>query len=160
MLFFGSNEPIFRLSNPTTVAKALLDGNTDHLLIQARSELMKQEHKVESLNNCINELQQQTYAQRLELQDAHHGYVESRRELVRLQGELSMEEKALPETQVRSMHEMGEMKRAQELRVDEFSVQKLRESHDAMQRLTSQIQERMNCLSDSGEFQEVDSNKS
>ena len=28
------------------------------------------------------------------------------------------------------MYEMGEMKRAQELRVDEFSVQKLRESHE------------------------------
>ena len=31
------------------------------------------------------------------------------------------------------MHEMGEMKRAQELRVDEFSVQKLRESHETIQ---------------------------
>ena len=33
------------------------------------------------------------------------------------------------------------MKRAQELRVDECSIQKLRESHDTIQRLTSQIQE-------------------
>ena len=102
---------------------------------------MKQESKVESLDNCINELQQQTYAQRLELQDAHHGCVESRREQVRLQEELAMKEKALRDTQIRSMHEMGEMKRAQELRVDEFSVQKLRECHDTIQRLTSQIPE-------------------
>ena len=36
---------------------------------------MKQEHKVESLNNCINELQQQAYAQRLDLENTHHGYV-------------------------------------------------------------------------------------
>ena len=67
-----------------------------------------------------------------------------------------MKEEALRETQIRSMHEMGEMKRAQELRVDEFSAQKLRESRDTIQRLTSQIQElqeRMNCLSDSGGFQ-------
>ena len=61
----------------------MVDG--DHFLTQARSELMMQEFKVESLNKCIHELQQQTYAQRLELQDAHHGYVESRREQVRLQ---------------------------------------------------------------------------
>ena len=43
---------------------------------------------------------------------------------------------------------MGEMKRA-------FSVQKWRESHERIQRLTSQIQElqeRMNYLNDSGEF--------
>ena len=43
-----------------------------NLLSQARSELMRQEHQVESLNNCINDLKQQTYAQRLELQDAQH----------------------------------------------------------------------------------------
>ena len=52
-----------------------------------------------------------------------------------------MTEKALRDTQTRSIHEMGEMKRVQELRVDEFTVQKLRESHDPMQRLTSKIQE-------------------
>ena len=114
-------------------------------------------------NNCINELQHQTDTQRLELQDAHHGHVQSRREQVRLQEELAMKEKALRDTQIRSMHEMGEMKTAQEIRVDEFSAQILRESHDTIQRLTSQIQElqeRMNCLNDSGEFQEVESNYS
>ena len=117
---------------------------------------MKQEHKVESLNNCIYELQQQAYAQRLDLEKDHHRYVESRREQVRLQEELVMKEKVLRETQIRSMHEMGEMKRAQESRVDDFSVQKLRESHETIQRLTSQeqeLQERMNYLNDSGEFQ-------
>ena len=50
---------------------------------------MMLEYKVESLNTCIHELQQQTCAQRLELEDAHHGYLESR-----LQEELVMKEKA------------------------------------------------------------------
>ena len=116
---------------------------------------------MESLNNCINELQQQAYAQRLNLENAHHGYVESRREQLRLQEEFSMKEKALRETQIRSMHEMGEMKRAQELRVEKISILKLRESHETTQRLTSQVQElqeRMNDLNDPGEFQEVESN--
>ena len=35
---------------------------------------------MESLNTCIGELQQQANAQRLTLEDAHHGYVESRGE--------------------------------------------------------------------------------
>ena len=70
---------------------------------------MKQEHKVESLNNCISELQQQAYAQQLELEDAHHGYVESRREQVRLQEELVMKEKAFRDTHTRNMHEIGKM---------------------------------------------------
>ena len=61
------------------------------------------------------------------------------------------------------MHEMEELRRVQELRVDEFCAQILKESHDTIQRLTSQIQElqeRANCMSDSGEFQEKESNYS
>ena len=96
------------------------------LLSQARSELMRQELQVGSLNNCISELQQQASDQRLELQDAQHGYIESRREQVRLQEEISLKEKVFRDTQNRSMHKMGEMKRAQELRVDEVSVQNIK----------------------------------
>ena len=51
-----------------------------HLLSQARTAPMRQEHQVGSLNNCIGELQQQAHAQGPELRDAHHGYNESRRE--------------------------------------------------------------------------------
>ena len=61
------------------------------------------------------------------LHDAQHGCIESRREQVRPQEELSMKEKVLRNTQIRSVHVMGEMKKAQELRVDEVSAQKLRE---------------------------------
>ena len=60
------------------------------------------------------------------LQDAQYGFVESGREQVRLQEELCMKEKVLRNTQIRNMHEMGEVKRAQELRVDEISVLKLK----------------------------------
>ena len=80
-------------ANAANVAKSLLEGNRAHLLTQARTELMKQEHKVESLNNFISELQQQAYAQRLDLESAHHGYVESRREQVRPQEELISHER-------------------------------------------------------------------
>ena len=118
-------------ADPSNLGRSLLEGNKDHLLNQARAEMMKHEHQVESLNNCISELQQQTYAQRLELEDAQHGYIESRREQLRLQEELLVKEKVL----------RGEMIRAQELRVDEVSVQKLRENHETIQKLTSQLQE-------------------
>ena len=116
------------------------------MLSKARSEPIKQEHQVGSLNSCINELQQQASAQGLELEDAHHRYIECRREQTGLQEELSMKEKVLRDTQIRNTHEMGEMKRAEELRVDEFSLHKLSESHDAIQRLT------MNSMSDSGKL--------
>ena len=86
MFSSGSQEPgnqskssIFRKADPSNLGRSLLEGIKDHLLSQARSELMKQEHQVGSLNNCIGELQQQAYAERLQLQDAQHGYIESRR---------------------------------------------------------------------------------
>ena len=115
--FLGSNEPFFRFSNQANVAKSLLDGNRDHLLTEARSEIMKQEYKADSLNTCISELQRQTHAQRLELEDAHFGYAESRREHVRLHEQLVMRHSDY------KFSRHGDLKRAQELRVDEFSVQ-------------------------------------
>ena len=44
-------------------------------------------------------------------------------------------------TSIRNSHEMKELWRVQEMRVDEFSMQKLRENHAAMQKLASQIQD-------------------
>ena len=79
------------------------------MLNQAISDLAKQELHIESLNECIGELKRQTEEQRLASQDAQYGFVQSGREQVGLQEELVMKEKVLRETQIRSMHEMGEM---------------------------------------------------
>ena len=58
---------------------------------------------------------------------------------------------------------MGQMKRAQELRVDEFSVQNLTASRKTIQMLTSQLQEmqeQVNSMNDVGELQELEPNHS
>ena len=58
---------------------------------------------------------------------------------------------------------MGEIKRAQEQRIDEVSVQTLRDNHETIQQLTSQLQqmqEQMNSMNDSGDFPDVESNYS
>ena len=80
---------VFRHAKPSNLRGSLLEGNEDHWLNQARSDPAKQELHVESLNKCIGELQRQTEEQRLALQDAQYGFVESRREQVRLE-ELSV----------------------------------------------------------------------
>ena len=74
-----------------------------------------------------------------------------------------MKEKVLRNTQIRKMHEMVENQRAQELRVDDVSAQKVKENHETIQQLTShlqQMQEQMNSMNDSGDFQDVESNYS
>ena len=63
------------------------------LIKQDLNELVRQEHQVGSLDNCIEELQHQAYAQWLELQESQHGNIESRREQSRLREESSMKEK-------------------------------------------------------------------
>ena len=85
---------MFRNANPSNLRGSLLEGNKDHLLNQARSDLAKQELHVEFLHKCIGEQQRQTENQRLALalQDAQYGFVESRREQVRLQEEVSVKE--------------------------------------------------------------------
>ena len=106
----GSSELFFRFSNPVNSAKSLLDGNTDHLLAEAKSELIKQECKVDSFNTRMRELQRRTHSQRLELDDAQFGHEESRREQVRLQEELALRERALRDTRIRGIHEMEELR--------------------------------------------------
>ena len=153
---------LLRNANLWNLRGPLLEGNKDHLLNQARSDLAKQELHVESLNQCISELQRQTEEQRLALQDAQ--YVgESSREQVRLQEELFMKKKFSEILKFEICTYMREVKRAQELRADEVSVQKVRENHETIQQLTSklqQMQEQMNSKNDSGDFQDVESNYS
>ena len=82
------------------------------------------------------------------------GYEESRREQARLQEELVEREKVFRDTRIRNIHEVEELKRAQEMRLDEFSRHELRECHATIQELTSQIkelQERKNCMNHSTE---------
>ena len=84
----------------------------NHFLMETRiicsikqdlNELVRQEHQVGSLDNCIEELQQQAYAQRLELEDTQHGNIESRREQSRLREESSMKEKVGSEVHEKMM---------------------------------------------------------
>ena len=88
-------------------------------------------------------------------------FVESRREQTRLQEELLRKESALRDTQIRNKHIMERMKRAQVQQVDEFSSQKLTENHETIQQPTfqlQQLQEQMNSMNSSGEFQDIESN--
>ena len=104
-----------------TSVKSILEDHRDHVLAEATSEIMKQECKVFSLNTCTRELQRQAYSQRLGLDDAICGYEESQREQVRLEEELALErERAHRNICIRNIHEMEELRRVQDDRVDEI----------------------------------------
>ena len=54
----------------------------------------------------------------------NYGYEESQREQARLHEELAQREKALREPRIRNIHEVEELQRAQEMRIDEFCFTK------------------------------------
>ena len=62
-----------------------------------------------------------------------------------------------------SLHEMEELKRVQELRVDEFSRRRLIENQDTISELTARIQEwqnEVNCMNDTRDFKDAESVRS
>ena len=85
---------VFGNANLSNLSGTLLEGNKDHLLNQARSDLARKELHVDSLNKSIDDLLKRTEAQNRALQDVQNEFVESRREQTRLQEELSRKEKS------------------------------------------------------------------
>ena len=71
---------VFGNANPSHLSGTLLEGNKDHLLNQARSDPARRELHVESLNECIDDVQRRTEARNRALQDVQNEFVESRRE--------------------------------------------------------------------------------
>ena len=91
------------------------------------------------------------------------GCEQSRRDQLQLQEELSEQNRDLRETRIKSLHEMEELKRVQELRVDEFSRRRLIEHQDTINELTARIQElqnEVNCMNDSRDFKDAESVRS
>ena len=139
------------------------------MLAEAKSEVRKQECRADFLDSSVRDLQRQLDSNRMEVYGTNQGYDESREEQARLHEESAQRERLLRETQIRSIPEVGELKRAQEMRIDEFSRNELRESHATIRELTSQIQElqaRMIYIHkyiyiyiffDSREFQDIES---
>ena len=52
-----------------------------------------------------------------------------------------LKEKVLRKTQIRKMHKMGEIRRAQEHQLDEVLAQTSKENHETIQQLTSKLQQ-------------------
>ena len=69
------------------LSETLPEGNKDHLLNRARTDLATREIHVESLNKCIKDSQKRAEAQDRALQDVQNEFVEFRREQTGLQEE-------------------------------------------------------------------------
>ena len=86
----------------------------------------------------------------------------SGRDQLLLQEQLAEQNRDLREARFKSLHEMEELKRVQELRIDEYSMI-LIENQDTIHELTARTQElqnEVNCMNDSQDFQDAESVRS
>ena len=141
----GNNEPFFRFSNPGNSIRTFLEEQREFLLAAAKSEVRMHESRADYLDSSVRDLQRQLDSSCLEIYCTNQGYEESRREQARLHEELAQRERVLRETVIRSIHEVEELKRAQEMRVDEFSILKLRERERVMIQYRSSLHRYRNC---------------
>ena len=120
-------------ANLSNMSGNLFESNKDLSLSEARSDLAKRELHVVSLKKCIGDLQR-TEAQKKAL---HAGRtkricrISSRFNKFHCKRNYCKQRKA-----IRSMHEIGKMKRAQVQQFD--SPCELRENHETIQQFTSQ----------------------
>ena len=58
----GTDETLFRFSDPEDAARSVLEEQRNHLLAEPKFEILKQECKVDTLNTCIRKFQRQAHS--------------------------------------------------------------------------------------------------
>ena len=98
--------------------RILIERQKEQILADVRPEIQKHELQAESDKRSIQEFRGIVDSQRMEIDHIITGCEQSRRDQLLLQEELPEQNRDLRETRIKSLHEMEELKRVQELRVD------------------------------------------
>ena len=143
--------------------RILLERQKEQILAEVRTEIQNHEFQADSVKRSIQELSGMIESQRREIDHTITSDEQSRRDQLLLQEQLSEQNRDLREAHIKSLHEMEELKRVQELRIDEFSRRRLIENQDPIDELTARIQELQhegNCMNDSRDFKDAESARS
>ena len=119
------------------------------------NERIEDEFQADSDRRSIQELNGIIESQQREIDHTIAGDEPLRRDQLLLQEQLSQQNRDLRETHIKSLYEMDELKRVQELRVDESSRRRLIGNQYTINELTARIQElenEVNCMNDSRDF--------
>ena len=155
---------LFRVKNENQVAKwrtkesgFSLKDKKKQILAEVRTEIHKHEFQADSDRRSIQELNGIIESQRRAIDHTIASDKRLRRDQLLLQ--LAEQNRDLREAHITSLHEMEELKRVQELRIDESS----RRSQDTILQLTARIQElenEVNCMNDLRDFEDAESVRS
>ena len=113
--------------------RILLEWKKEQILAEVRTEIQKHEFQADSeLTGIID-------SQRREIDHTIASDEQSSRDQLLLHEQLSEQNRDLREVRIKNLHEMEELKRVQELRIDQFSRRRLIENQDTIDELTARI---------------------
>ena len=118
--------------------RILLERQKEQILAEGRNEIHKHEVQADSDRRSIQELTGSIESQRREIDHTLAGDEQLRRYQLLLQEQLSEQNRDLREAHFKSLHEMEELKRVQESRIDESPRRRLNENQDTIHELTGQ----------------------
>ena len=140
--------------------RVLFERQKEQILSEVRTEIQKHEFQADSDGRSIQELNGIIESQRREIDHTIAGDEQLRRDQLLLHEQLSEPNRDLRESHIKSLYEMEQLKRVQELRVDESSRRRLIENQDTINELTARIpklQNEVNCMNDSRYFKDAES---
>ena len=132
-----------------------LNDKKEQILADCRAEIHKHDFQADSDGRSMQKLSGIVESQRREIDHTHARDEQLRRDQQLLHVQLSEQNRDLRVAHIKSLHEMEELKKGQELRVCGFSRRKLIEDRETILELTAKIQElqnEVNCMNDSRDF--------
>ena len=158
-----SVQEIQRHSSESEPIRILLERQREQILADCQAEIRKHEIQADYDRRSIQKLIEMIESQKEEICRAHQGDERRRQDQQLLHEQLLEQNRDLRESHIKSLHEKEELKRFQGSTFDTIARRNLVEDRDAILELTGKIQElqnKINCLNDSRDFQDAESVRS
>ena len=143
--------------------RTLLERQREQILVDFQAEIRKHEFQADYDRRSIQKLTETIESQKEEICRGHQGDEQHRRHQQLLHEQLLKQNWDLREAHEKSLSEMEELKRFQGSTFDSLSRRKLVEDRDTIHELTGRIRElqnEINCMSDSRDFKDAESVRS
>ena len=151
-----------RHSSQSEQIRILLERQREQILADCQTQIRKHEFQAD-YDTSIHKLNEMCESQKGEIYRAHQGDQRLRRDQQLLHERLLEQNWDLREAHEKSLNEMKELKRFQGSTFDTIARRKLVEDRDTVLELTGKIQEiqnEINCMNDSRDFQDAESARS
>ena len=159
----SSAEETQRHNSENEQIRTLLERQREQILADCQAEIRKHEFQADYDRRRIQKLNEMIGSQKEEICRAHQGDEQRRQDQQLLHQQLLEQNGNLREPNEKSLNEMEELKRFQGSTFDTISRRELVEDRDTILDLTGNIQEiqnEINCMNDSRDFQDAESVRS